>query len=262
MRNWEQDRIYHRTAAGDAAIGARQRPIPADYRRILRLIGQDTHSDAVRGRLRQYPDALLTDWLNELEELGYVSSRSADYADDFDFTLFLEAQPEGLPLPEDFGSIHGHVLAAQAALYETGKYLSGDRLRKRAPLAKALAQTTVLIVEDDPDQLALADVRVGMAGYGVRVARNRVDLLKHLESQPLPDLVLLDVLLPDGNGFEILSEMRASPTLSMLPVIMLTALQSEEDVARGLALGVDGYITKPYSKKVLEDTIGIVLGHI
>jgi DNA-binding response OmpR family regulator len=117
----------------------------------------------------------------------------------------------------------------------------------------------VLIVEDDPDQLALADLRVSMAGYRVRVARDLRALRADLQSQPLPDLVLLDVQLPDRSGFEILEAMRRHPSLALLPVIMLTAMVGAEDVSRGLALGADGYITKPYSKTVITETIRQVL---
>ena len=73
------------------------------------------------------------------------------------------------------------------------------------------------------------------------------------------DVVLLDVMLPDGNGFGILSCMRTDPRLSLLPVILLTALTSAEDIQRGLDVGADGYITKPYSKDLLAETIRLVL---
>jgi DNA-binding response OmpR family regulator len=66
-------------------------------------------------------------------------------------------------------------------------------------------------------------------------------------------------MLPDGNGFGILACMRTDSRLSLLPVIMLTALTGAEDIRRGLDLGADGYITKPYSKDLLVDTIRQVL---
>jgi DNA-binding response OmpR family regulator len=83
-----------------------------------------------------------------------------------------------------------------------------------------------------------------------------------LGEQSLPDLVLLDVMLPDGNGFGILSVMRMDPRLSLLPVIMLTALTGAEDIRRGLDLGADGYVTKPYSKDILVNTIRQVLRQV
>jgi DNA-binding response OmpR family regulator len=73
--------------------------------------------------------------------------------------------------------------------------------------------------------------------------------------------VLLDVMLPDGNGFEMLTSMRRHPKLALLSVVMLTVLAKSEEVRRGLKLGADGYITKPYSKSVLMDIIRRVRKH-
>ncbi|HVB49134.1 MAG TPA: response regulator [Burkholderiales bacterium] len=235
--------------------------IPSEYRRILRLVERDTHCDVVRGRLRQFSDSLLFDWLAELEEIGYVGSRVADYTQDLDFAILLESKPEGPTAPEDLWRIETQAQAAGTALERSGAYLSPDRLNNREPLGKNPGETTILIVEDDPDQLALADLRVSMAGYRVRTAQDRREMIEDLRAQALPDLVLLDVMLPDGNGFDILAAMRCSGKLAMLPVVMLTALEGQDDIRRGLELGADGYITKPYSKKILENTIRAVLKH-
>ena len=124
---------------------------------------------------------------------------------------------------------------------------------------KEASQITVLLVEDDPDQAALADLRISMAGYRVRLARNRREALADLATQPAADVVLLDVQLPDGNGFEILAGMRRHARFALVPVIMLTALDSAAAIRRGLDLGADGYMTKPYSKNLLVDTIRQVL---
>jgi len=68
-------------------------------------------------------------------------------------------------------------------------------------------------------------------------------------------------MLPDGNGFDILARIRSHPKLALLPVVMLTALNEPDEVRWGLALGADGYVTKPYSKSILAETIGAVLRH-
>ena len=148
---------------------------------------------------------------------------------------------------------------ARTALSQHGAYLAEGRLKNRRPLAKAPSQTTILIVEDDPDQLALADLRVSMAGYAVRVAKSQARLLLSLAKDPRPDLILLDVQLPDGNGFDILSKLRRLPSFEPLPIVMLTAKTDPHDIAKGLELGADGYITKPYSKNILADAIQRIL---
>lgn len=261
MNPWTQDRIYRRTSCADAALMAPQAALPSDYRRLLDVIRQETHLEAIHRRFCQYSHALLADWLGELEELGYLRSRLADYTEELDFTLLLESKPEGPPPPDEPRHLEHEAQAACAALYDTGSYLSAQRLSHNTAPRPRPEDTVVLIVEDDPDQLALAEVRVRMAGYGVRLARNRMELRQDFAGQALPALVLLDVMLPDGNGFDVLSEMRSCARLAAVPVIMLSALEDVQDIRRGLALGAEGYMTKPYSKRVLERMLCAVLGH-
>ena len=257
------DLTYRRTASGDEALHSVDTAIPVDYRRILCLIDEGTHVNVIRGRLRQYSDALIADWLAELEEIGFIESTGAGDA----YELNFEPPATGSPsigalgeLPDERRRIEAEARAANTDLIGKGAYLATARLQNREPLTKDPAQTVILLVEDDPDQAALGDLRVSMAGYGVRLARNGREMLMDLLSQPVADLVLLDVMLPDGNGFDLLARIRRHHRYSLLPVIMLTALTGAEDIRRGLELGADGYITKPYSKNLLVDTIRQVLG--
>jgi CheY-like chemotaxis protein len=256
------DGTYRRTPSGDSALKSVDTAIPVDYRRILCLIDGDTHANVVRGRLRQYSDALIADWLAELEEMGFIQSTMAGDAYDLDFEPIAGYSPPidaMAGLPDEQRRIEDEARAADAALKDRGAYLATARLENREPLSKDPAQTTVLLVEDDPDQAALGDLRVSMAGYAVRLARNSREMLMDLLTKVPPDVVLLDVMLPDGNGFEILANIRRHRRYSLLPVILLTALTGPEDIRRGLDLGADGYVTKPYSKDLLVDTIRQVL---
>jgi DNA-binding response OmpR family regulator len=119
----------------------------------------------------------------------------------------------------------------------------------------------VLVVEDDADQATIAEVRLTMAGYQVRTVTRAKALSRYLREEPRPDLMLLDVVLPDGNGFEILAQLRARPEFATLPIVLLTAKAELADIRNGLELGADGYITKPYSKNQLAEVIGRVLKH-
>lgn len=257
-----EGRIYRRTESGDEAAVSADTAIPSEYRRILRLIEGDTHADVIRGYLRHYPDTLLAEWLIELEEIGFVTSRvSADTTQRLDFTVFFQRELTiATPLLlDDLGRIESQVRRAGRELYHKGAFLAPDRLAHRKPSLKSLEEITILIVEDDPDQLALADVRVSMAGYRVRIAQNAKELLRDLRKSQVPDLILLDVMLPDGDGFEILEKLRQHPTFALVPVVLLTALAGADNIRRGLTLGADGYITKPYSKNLLAETICVVL---
>jgi DNA-binding response OmpR family regulator len=82
-----------------------------------------------------------------------------------------------------------------------------------------------------------------------------------LSLEPLPDVVLLDVLLPDVNGFNLLSKMRGHSTYREIPVVMLTAKAGRDDVQQGLALGADGYITKPFDLDRVVNAVHDVLGN-
>jgi CheY-like chemotaxis protein len=252
-------KLYRRSEAGATAVESGDVAVPSDYRRILALVSGEMHGDAIRGSLRQYPDALLAEWLDELEELGLLESRpAADITQNLQFAV-PGASAQAQPLAEDAPRIERETRAAGAALSRAGAYLAEDRLKNRAPLAKPPAQTVVLVVDDDPDQLALADLRMSMAGYQVRIADSAQALKDALRAQGLPDILLLDVALADADGFDILAGMRRHPKLALLPVIMLTAKDDPADIRRGLALGADGYVTKPYSKNILADTVRKVL---
>lgn len=247
-------RTYRLTEAGKGA--GEDLSVPADYRRILGMIVADTHFDVVRGALRQFPDKLIREWLNELEEIGYLEVVPSEEDFDLDFTKFFEKPVVAAKVTgEDAQRIENEAKSAKEALASAGAWIAESRLRNRAAATKPPAETVVLIVEDDPDQLALADLRVSMAGYQVRVATNARELLEDLRTRPLPDLLLLDVMLPDGNGFDILSKLRKHPKFALLTIALLTAKDERQEIAKGLALGADAYITKPYSKHILADTI-------
>ena len=92
------------------------------------------------------------------------------------------------------------------------------------------------------------------------VAGNRDEILAALRKPPPPDLILLDVMLPDTDGFEVLTKVREVEALKTVPVIMATGKTSREAVLNGLRRGADGYITKPYDVDVLLKAAGTVLG--
>jgi CheY-like chemotaxis protein len=258
------DAVYQRTESGEVALRGEDAAIPADYRRILAHLEGGAHVDVIRGSLRHYSDALIDDWLSELLELGFIEPVDADTTR----VLTLEALVNDGVAFRILGELADEQRRAMdaakeitASLQRKRAYLSSARLRNRERLPKTAAQCTALVVEDDPDQAALADLRVSMAGYNVRLARTRREMFTDLITQSTPDVVLLDVMLPDGNGFDILAGMRRHPKFTLIPVIMLTAKTEAEDIQRGLSLGADAYITKPYSKEVLADTVRQVLRH-
>ncbi|MCD6043218.1 MAG: response regulator [Burkholderiales bacterium] len=254
--------VYSLTALGQETLStdASKGNLPQDYRRLLGMIEVGGHEEVIRGRLRRFPDRLIQEWLKELEDLKMLESHEANELDAITFTG--QRLPLMPPLTdEDRTRLAKTTVVGGATLLRSGSFLSEDRVANLPPVAKAPADTVVLLVEDDPDQIALAELRLTMAGYQVHSVDRAKALSGYLREKPRPDLLLLDVMLPDGNGFDILAQLRAHAEFSTLPIVMLTVKAELVDIRNGLALGADGYITKPYSKNQLAEVIGRVLKH-
>jgi DNA-binding response OmpR family regulator len=106
---------------------------------------------------------------------------------------------------------------------------------------------SVLIIEDDLHTAHLLGYLVEKEGFQVERAADGRSAAERLARLPPPDLVLLDVMLPYTDGFELLTHMRASPEWKEVPVIVLTSRTHEEDAVRALGMGADDYLTKPFS---------------
>ena len=151
--------------------------------------------------------------------------------------------------------------AATALLLQQKGYSA--RIARRAKNAKPIdpgRPLSVLVIEDEPHLAALLKHTLTAEGFQVRTAANREEIVYEFRQPPRPDLVLLDVVLPNTNGFDILLKMRQHPVLMAIPVVMLTAQTTREAVLRGLAGGADGYITKPFRIEVLAKAVASVLG--
>jgi DNA-binding response OmpR family regulator len=109
---------------------------------------------------------------------------------------------------------------------------------------------SVLVVDDEPSILTAIEFIMKSAGFRVRTARDGVEALRALEEER-PDLLLLDVMIPPPDGFDICQRIRAMPALKDLPIIMLTARGRDIEREKGLAMGADDYVTKPFSTREL-----------
>ena len=116
----------------------------------------------------------------------------------------------------------------------------------------------ILVVEDERDIAALVAYHLTKEGYRVRTAEGGSEALEATRSER-PDLVLLDLMLPGFSGYEVLAELRRRPATADVPVVVLTARKDEADRVKGLELGADDYITKPFSPRELVLRVGAVL---
>lgn len=112
----------------------------------------------------------------------------------------------------------------------------------------------VLIVDDEPNIVAALEFLLEKQGYQVKVAANGEEALEQLDAFA-PDLVLLDVMVPKLSGYEVCQRMRAEPRWQGIKVVMLSARGREVEVSKGMSLGADLYVTKPFSSADLVATL-------
>jgi twitching motility two-component system response regulator PilG len=112
----------------------------------------------------------------------------------------------------------------------------------------------ILIIEDEESLLKLETILLTVKGYEVSGALTGNDALKKIPDGEF-DLILLDIMLPDIDGFEVCRRVKQDPRTSGLPVVMLTAKKSTEDQKRGLACGADAYLTKPFKSAMIIEVI-------
>ncbi|MFM9957066.1 MAG: response regulator [Phycisphaerales bacterium] len=121
-----------------------------------------------------------------------------------------------------------------------------------------MARVPVLIVEDDADIANLVRFHLDKEGFATRIAASGTAALAAIDKDP-PQAVLLDIMLPDLDGFDVCRRLKRSPATRDIPIIMVTAKGEESDVVVGLELGAEDYITKPFSPKVLVARVRAVL---
>ncbi len=112
----------------------------------------------------------------------------------------------------------------------------------------------VLVVDDEPNIVMSLEFLMRRAGFEVSIARNGREALAALDGVP-PDLLLLDVMMPEFDGYEVCEKIRARPDWNATRIVMLTARGREVERERGLALGADAYVTKPFSTRDLVEQV-------
>jgi two-component system, OmpR family, response regulator len=149
-----------------------------------------------------------------------------------------------------------------ASLKKFGFFVNIAHKRSNLQRRTAGSPLTAVVVEDEPFLAKFIGSYLTIEGFTVRVASNRNEVLNELRTLPVPDLILLDVVLPDIDGFNILLRLRQHPAFTAVPIIMLTGLATREDVLKGLSGGADGYVTKPFEADILMQAVRTVMGNI
>jgi two-component system, OmpR family, alkaline phosphatase synthesis response regulator PhoP len=120
-------------------------------------------------------------------------------------------------------------------------------------------QRTIMVVDDNPDIITIVKTILEGKGYNVLSASSGQELLNLLSNQK-PDLIILDIMMPEMDGLEVLGRLKGITETASIPVILLTAKVQYEDVLGGYKLGADYYITKPFTSTQLVNGINLLLG--
>ncbi len=122
---------------------------------------------------------------------------------------------------------------------------------------------TIMVVDDSPDLVEILRITLESKGFNVRCAYSGKDLFASLEEQK-PDLILLDIIMPQMDGLQVLRRLKEDPSMLFIPVILLTDKADDEDVDEdvmvGYKMGADYYITKPFTPTQVLEGVNLVLG--
>lgn len=243
------DDIYSLTPLGEAELrSSATRLNAAELDLLVRLDGVLGFERVMEG---MDPQARKAAWptLQLLMQRGLVATAEPD-----PFTSQWNA--DVLRLSRKVGE--AEVDTSLASLQRTGYFvqIARERPPRVRPKDKPL---TAIVIEDEAVLAKFTTTLLTLSGFQVRQAANRQEVVAEIRRPPVPDVILLDVMLPDADGFDILMRVRQHPALKDVAVIMLTAKATRESVIRGISLGADGYITKPCTPDAVMRAVRSVL---
>jgi len=254
----DQD-VYALTGRGNRELSASETGLsPAEIELLVRVDGHSTASE-VKSGVHLLAANAFSATLQMLVREGYVDLASNEQTISLDFTEFFSTKPRP-PSSKVAARAKSQAASGVSALQKQGYYV---RIARRRATTRKLARgavVTVVLVEDDPSLAKYLKQCLEYEGLAARIAGNRAEIIAAFRGPPLPDLVLLDVMLPDADGFDVLLKMRQHPILKAVPVIMLTAKATREAVLKGLAAGADGYVTKPIDADAVIKAVKSVIG--
>lgn len=251
--------VYVLSEKGDKELrGSGTDLSPAEIELLVCIDGKATVAEvAARARLLA-PGAVMSAF-SRLLDRQLVRLRTRRQDDASEINGFLEKKTLQ-PTRKAMTEAKAEASSGVTTLHKQGYYVRIAHRDASKPTAPEGRTLTVIVIEDEPLLAKFLKQYLSFEGMEARLAANRGEIVAAFNTLPLPDLVLLDVMLPDADGFDILLKMRQHPVLKSVPVIMLTAKATRESVLKGLAGGADGYITKPFEADALINAVKAVLG--
>ena len=253
--------VYALTDAGEAELKGGSTSLSPKQLELLILIDGHTSVGEIAGRARSVSQEELNGTLRRLISDGLIRAATIADAEHLDFGYFFDPdKPSPEPSREAIEKADREAESGTPELQQNGYYVSIVRRAAQPREVEQGSVLSVLIVEDDRHLSNLLKQLLKIEGFHTRVATNREEVVAALRQLPSPDLVLLDVMLPDANGFDILQRMKQHPKLKSIPVVMVTGQANRNSVMKGLAGGADGYVTKPFEVDILIKGVKSVIG--
>ena len=251
--------VYAVTDRGNEDLKSAGTSLTAAELQILVLIDGQSTVAQIAAATRNLTPLQVNEIMRKLFDGRQITTATEPTSDGLESGFFSIAVPAGF-----FSSMAAEagpeVEQGVSTLKQKGYYV---RIARRLAAARELKegeQLTILVVDDDQDLLKLLRTYLKMEGFIVRTAEKRDDIVAALRQVPKPDLILLDVQLPDANGFDVLARMRQHPYMQTIPVVILTGEATREAVLRGLQGGAHGYVTKPFVPDHVVTAVKSVLG--
>ena len=257
----DKNQVFALTAKGSRELKAASTGLTALELKLLVLIDGTAPLSRITKLFPSQPEPELLDTLYKLKKAGFIADAGAEEETgdgSIEATGFFTR-----PIFPDAQGGAGDAAESDQTLQLLRKQGYVARIAKRASEEKKLEKgqkVHVLVIEDDEQLGKLLRMFLLMHEYVPRMASNKDQIVAALRIAPKPDVVLLDVVLTDIDGFEVLSLLKQHPVLKAVPVIMMTAKATREAVLQGLVRGADGYITKPFDVDIISNAIKSVIG--
>lgn len=251
------ERIYSRTAKGRAKLRTPEAGLSRSKSKVLELLDGKQSLGVLTEAMAAMDRANFMGVIGEFEKQGLIQLPKDETEIDRP-TATVEVTELG---PQESVQAWAEANRGALKLKEDGFYANPGRV---APSARShgIDSLHVLVIDDDDDIVKLLSLLLQDKGHVVTSALTGFQGLAELKKPVVPDLVLLDVMLPDHDGFDILAAIRGNSRLSRLPVIMVTGKVDSADVMKGLTYGADGYIFKPFKWATLYECIQAVTGYL
>jgi CheY-like chemotaxis protein len=253
------DDVYAITDRGANQLKGGATTLTAHELEVLVLVDGRRSGSAIASLAKAADSSQVEAVLRKLVAGGFIRIAEPTPNEGFDY-FFSSASSASEPSGEAMRRAAQEAAIGAAALRQNGYYVSIARRAKGA--TQAARKLTVLVIEDEPLVAKFMKVVVETEGHVVRMAGNREAIVAQLRQAPLPDIVILDLMLPDTTGFDVLQRMKSHPALADVPVVIVTGQATRESVVNGLAFGADGYFTKPFEIDVLLRGMKAVLGQL